>query len=99
VSARVHGLPFFNAASATPPGSTPLHLAPERPIGPGHRVVFSAAMRRREVRQMKMPQHFAAASRRPSAGPAQPAVLRMNGEPMPQAHGKPVRLIAPLMHC
>ena len=65
--------------------------------GPGYR---GRLLRQRHgcggVREIKMPQHFARSMALADAmDPHNLLCYEMNGEPLPQAHGFPVRLIAP----
>ena len=94
------GLPFFNAGigNATWAG-TPLApvLQEAGLLDQGIEVVFFGSDAGvEEVRQMKMPQHFARSLAPADAlDPRNLLCYEMNGEPLPQAHGKPVRLIVP----
>jgi DMSO/TMAO reductase YedYZ molybdopterin-dependent catalytic subunit len=94
------GLPFFNAGigNATWAG-TPLAPVLEEAgvLEQGIEVVFFGSdMGVEEVRQIKMPQHFARSLVPEDAlDPRNLLCYEMNGEPLPQAHGFPVRLIVP----
>jgi DMSO/TMAO reductase YedYZ molybdopterin-dependent catalytic subunit len=94
------GLPFFNAGigNATWAG-TPLApvLQEAGLLEQGIEVAFFGSdMGVEEVRQIKMRQHFAR-SLAPSDAldPCNLLCYEMNGEPLPQSHGFPLRLIAP----
>src|SRR4051794_35477046 len=59
-------------------------------------VVFGSDTGTEEVRDIKMPQHFARSLSVPDAMDANNLLrYEMNGEPLPQMHGFPVRLLAP----
>ena len=94
------GLPFFNAGigNATWAG-TPLApvLQEAGLLAQGIEVVFFGSdMGVEEVRQIKMPQHFARSLVPADAlDPRNLLCYEMNGAPLPQAHGFPVRLIVP----
>ncbi len=94
------GLPFFNAGigNATWAG-TPLApvLQEAGLLEQGIEIVFFGSdMGVEEVRQIKMPQHFARSLVPADAlDPRNLLCYEMNGEPLPQAHGFPVRLIVP----
>jgi DMSO/TMAO reductase YedYZ molybdopterin-dependent catalytic subunit len=94
------GLPFFNAGigNATWAG-TPLApvLQEAGVLEQGIEVVFYGSdMGVEEVRQIKMPQHFARSLAPADAlDPRNLLCYEMNGKPLPQAHGFPVRLIVP----
>jgi DMSO/TMAO reductase YedYZ molybdopterin-dependent catalytic subunit len=95
-----NGLPFLTGAvgNATWAGTPLAPILQEAGIlDQGIEVVFFGGdMGVEEVREIKMPQHFA---RSMSAADAMDAknllCYEMNGEPLPQMHGFPVRLIAP----
>ena len=63
----------------------------------GIEVVFWGADSGTEVvREMKLPQHFARSmSLADAMNPSNMLCYQMNGAPLPQPHGAPVRLIAP----
>jgi DMSO/TMAO reductase YedYZ molybdopterin-dependent catalytic subunit len=94
------GLPFLTGAvgNATWAG-TPLApvLAEAGLLDQGIEVVFFGSdAGTEEVRQIKMPQHFARSlSVTEAMDPQTLLCYEMNGEPLPQAHGFPVRLIVP----
>jgi DMSO/TMAO reductase YedYZ molybdopterin-dependent catalytic subunit len=59
-------------------------------------VFFGSDMGTEEVREIKMPQHFARSmSVSDAMDPQNLLCYEMNGEPLPQMHGFPVRLILP----
>ena len=94
------GLPFVNGAigNATWAG-TPLApvLQEAGVLDRGIEVVFFGNdMGVETVRDIKMPQHFARSMALADAlDPHNLLCYEMNGEPLPQSHGYPVRLIAP----
>jgi DMSO/TMAO reductase YedYZ molybdopterin-dependent catalytic subunit len=95
-----NGLPFLTGAvgNATWAG-TPLALL-LREAGILERaievVLFGSDMGVEEVREIKMPQHFARSMSVADAMDSRNLLCyEMNGEPVPQMHGFPVRLIAP----
>jgi DMSO/TMAO reductase YedYZ molybdopterin-dependent catalytic subunit len=95
-----HGFPWFTGGigNATWAG-TPLAPVLEEAgvLDQGIEVVFFGSdMGTEEVRQIKMPQHFARSLA--VADAMDPQVLlcyEMNGAPLPQLHGFPVRLLVP----
>jgi DMSO/TMAO reductase YedYZ molybdopterin-dependent catalytic subunit len=95
-----NGLPFITGAigNATWAG-TPLAPVLEEAgvLDQGIEVVFFGSdMGKEEVRQLQMPQHFARSmSVADAMDPQNLLCYEMNGQPLPQAHGFPVRLIAP----
>jgi DMSO/TMAO reductase YedYZ molybdopterin-dependent catalytic subunit len=94
------GLPFFNAGigNATWAGTPLAPVLQEAGIlEQGIEVVlYGSDMGVEEVRQIKMPQHFARSLAPADAlDPRNLLCYEMNGEPLPQAHGFPVRLIVP----
>jgi DMSO/TMAO reductase YedYZ molybdopterin-dependent catalytic subunit len=94
------GLPFITGAigNATWAG-TPLAPVLEEAgvLDHGIEVVFYGSdTGTEEVRQIQMPQHFARSmSVADAMDPQNLLCYEMNSEPLPQAHGFPVRLIAP----
>ncbi len=94
------GLPFFNGGigNATWAG-TPLApvLQDAGVLDQGIEVVFFGSdTGTEEVRDMKLPQHFARSMSVPDAmDPHNLLCYEMNGEPLPQLHGYPLRLVAP----
>lgn len=95
-----NGLPFINGTigNATWAG-TPLAplLLEASVLDQGIEVVFFGSDSGVEdVRDIKMPQHFARSMALADAlDPRNLLCYEMNGEPLPQSHGFPVRLIAP----
>ena len=95
-----NGLPFLTGAvgNATWAG-TPLApvLQEAGVLDQGIEVAFFGSdTGTEEVRQIQMPQHFARSmSVADAMDPQNLLCYEMNGEPLPQAHGFPVRLIAP----
>jgi DMSO/TMAO reductase YedYZ molybdopterin-dependent catalytic subunit len=94
------GLPFLtgavgNATWAGTPLAPVLHEAGV--LDQGIEVVFFGSdMGVEDVRDIKMPQHFARSmSVADAMDPHNLLCYEMNGEPLPQLHGFPVRLIAP----
>ncbi|RZL95219.1 MAG: sulfite oxidase [Variovorax sp.] len=95
-----HGFPWFTSGIGTAKwAGTP--LAPLlREVGVSHRgteIVFVGSdAGEEEVRQIKMPQHFARSMSVVDAmNPNNLLCYEMNGAALPQPHGYPVRLIAP----
>lgn len=95
-----HGFPWFTSGIGTAKwAGTP--LAPLlREVGVLHRgteIVFVGSdAGEEEVRQIKMPQHFARSMSLVDAmNPNNLLCYEMNGAALPQPHGYPVRLIAP----
>jgi DMSO/TMAO reductase YedYZ molybdopterin-dependent catalytic subunit len=94
------GLPFFNGGigNATWAGTPLAPLLQEASVLPeGIEVVFFGSdMGIEDVRDIKMPQNFARSmSMADAMNPHNLLCYEMNGEPLPQAHGFPLRLIAP----
>ena len=95
-----HGFPWFTSGIGTAKwGGTPLAplLKQAGVMDRGIEVVFWGADSGTEVvREMKLPQHFARSmSLADAMNPSNLLCYRMNGAPLPQPHGAPVRLIAP----
>lgn len=95
-----NGLPFINGTigNATWAGTPLAPLLQEAGVlDQGIEVVFFGSDSGVEdVRDMKLPQHFARSMALPDAlDPRNLLCYEMNGEPLPQAHGFPIRLIAP----
>lgn len=95
-----HGFPFFIGGIGTAKwAGTPLAplLQEAGVLDKGIEVVFVGSdMGEEEVRQIKMPQHFARSmSLADAMHPNNLLCYEMNGEPLPQPHGFPLRLIAP----
>jgi DMSO/TMAO reductase YedYZ molybdopterin-dependent catalytic subunit len=94
------GLPWFTGGIGTAKWSgTPLAaiLSEARVLPRGVEVVFFGSDAGEEdVRQIKMPQNFARSMSLADAMSANNMLCyEMNGQPLPAAHGFPVRLIAP----
>jgi DMSO/TMAO reductase YedYZ molybdopterin-dependent catalytic subunit len=95
-----HGFPWFTSGIGTAKwGGTPLAplLKQAGVMDRGTEVVFWGADSGTEViRDMKLPQHFARSMSLPDAMNSNNLLCyQMNGAPLPQPHGAPVRLIAP----
>ena len=95
-----HGFPWFTSGIGTARwGGTPLAplLKQAGVMDRGIEVVFWGADSGTEVvREMKLPQHFARSmSLADAMNPSNMLCYQMNGAPLPQPHGAPVRLIAP----
>jgi len=95
-----HGFPWFTSGIGTAKwGGTPLAplLKQAGVMDRGIEVVFWGADSGTEVvREMKLPQHFARSmSLADAMNPSNMLCYQMNGAPLPQPHGAPVRLIAP----
>ena len=95
-----HGFPWFTSGIGTAKwGGTPLAplLKQAGVMDRGIEVVFWGADSGTEVvREMKLPQHFARSmSLADAMNPNNLLCYQMNGAPLPQPHGAPVRLIAP----
>jgi DMSO/TMAO reductase YedYZ molybdopterin-dependent catalytic subunit len=95
-----HGFPWFVSGIGTARwAGTPLAalLAEAGVQARGTEVVFYGADKgEEEVRQIKMPQHFARSmSLADAMGPNNLLCWEMNGAALPQPHGHPLRLIAP----
>jgi len=95
-----HGFPWFTSGIGTAKwGGTPLAplLKQAGVMDRGIEVVFWGADSGTEVvREMKLPQHFARSmSLADAMNPNNVLCYQMNGAPLPQPHGAPVRLIAP----
>jgi DMSO/TMAO reductase YedYZ molybdopterin-dependent catalytic subunit len=95
-----HGFPFFIGGIGTAKwAGTPLAplLQEAGVLDKGIEVVFVGSdAGEEEVRQIKMPQHFARSmSLADAMNPNNLLCYEMNGEPLPQPHGFPLRLIAP----
>jgi DMSO/TMAO reductase YedYZ molybdopterin-dependent catalytic subunit len=95
-----HGLPFFwgGIGNATWAGTPLAPILQEAGLtNQGIEVVFFGSdTGTEEVREIKMPQHFARSmSIADALGTQNVLCYEMNGEALPQAHGFPVRLIAP----
>ena len=95
-----HGLPFFwgGIGNATWAGASLAPVLQEAGVlDQGIEVVFFGSDTGVEdVRDIKMPQHFARSmSVADAMDPHNLLCYEMNGEPLPQLHGFPVRLIAP----
>ncbi|HEV2126169.1 MAG TPA: molybdopterin-dependent oxidoreductase [Chloroflexota bacterium] len=95
-----HGLPFLHGAIGTARWrGTPLAplLAEAGVLTEGSEVVFwGADAGEEEIREIKVPQHFARSMS--VADATDPTVLlcyEMNRQPLPPKHGAPLRLIAP----
>jgi len=94
------GLPFFNGGigTATWAGTPLAPLLHEAGVLPqGIEVIFFGSdMGVEDVRDTKMPQNFARSmSLTDALDPRNLLCYEMNGEPLPQTHGFPLRLIAP----
>jgi len=95
-----HGLPFFwggigNATWAGTPLAPVLQEAGVQDQGI-EVVFFGSDTGVEDVRDVKMPQHFARSMALADAlDPRNLLCYEMNGEPLPQLHGFPLRLIAP----
>jgi DMSO/TMAO reductase YedYZ molybdopterin-dependent catalytic subunit len=95
-----NGLPFLTGAvgNATWAGTPLAPLLQEAGVlDQGIEVVFFGSdMGTEEVREIKMPQHFARSmSVADAMDPKNLLCYEMNGEALPQMHGFPVRLIVP----
>ena len=95
-----HGFPWFLGGIGTAKwAGTPLAplLQEAGMLDNGIEVVFFGSdAGQEEVRGIKMPQNFARSMSLPDAmNPHNLLCYEMNGVPLPQAHGFPVRLIAP----
>ena len=95
-----HGFPWFTSGIGTAKwGGTPLAplLKQAGVMDRGIEVVFWGADSGTEVvREMKLPQHFARSmSLADAMNPSNMLCYQMNGAPLPQPYGAPVRLIAP----
>ena len=95
-----HGFPWFTSGIGTAKwGGTPLAplLKQAGVMDRGIEVVFWGADSGAEViREMKLPQHFARSMSLADAMNSNNLLsYQMNGAPLPQPHGAPVRLIAP----
>jgi DMSO/TMAO reductase YedYZ molybdopterin-dependent catalytic subunit len=95
-----NGLPFITGAVGNAIwAGTPLAPVLEEAgvLDKGIEVAFFGSdMGTEEVRQIQMPQHFARSMSVVDAmDPQSLLCYEMNGEPLPQAHGFPVRLIVP----
>ncbi|MEP6608742.1 MAG: sulfite oxidase [Burkholderiaceae bacterium] len=95
-----HGFPWFtNGIGTAKWGGTPLAplLKQAGVLDRGGEVVFwGADAGVEEIRQMKIPQHFARSmSLADAMSPNNLLCYQMNGAALPQPHGAPVRLIAP----
>jgi DMSO/TMAO reductase YedYZ molybdopterin-dependent catalytic subunit len=95
-----HGFPFFIGGIGTAKwAGTPLAplLQEAGVLDKGIEVVFVGSdAGEEEVRQIKMPQNFARSmSLADAMHPNNLLCYEMNGEPLPQPHGFPLRLIAP----
>ena len=95
-----HGFPWFTSGIGTAKwGGTPLAplLKQAGVMDRGIEVVFWGADSGTEViRDMKLPQHFARSmSLTDAMNPNNLLCYQMNGAPLPQPHGAPIRLIAP----
>jgi DMSO/TMAO reductase YedYZ molybdopterin-dependent catalytic subunit len=95
-----HGFPWFLGGIGTAKwGGTPLApiLQEAGVLDKGIEVVFFGSdAGQEEVRGIKMPQNFARSmSLADAMNPHNLLCYEMNGVPLPQAHGFPVRLIAP----
>ena len=95
-----HGFPWFVGGIGTAKwAGTPLApiLQEAGVLDKGIEVVFFGSdAGQEEVRGIKMPQHFARSmSLADAMNPHNLLCYEMNGVPLPQAHGFPVRLIAP----
>ena len=96
----VYGFPWFTSGIGTAKwGGTPLAplLKQAGVMDRGIEVVFWGADSGAEViREMKLPQHFARSMSLADAMNSNNLLsYQMNGAPLPQPHGAPVRLIAP----
>ncbi|MEO5699804.1 MAG: sulfite oxidase [Casimicrobiaceae bacterium] len=95
-----HGFPWFTSGIGTAKwGGTPLAplLKQAGVTARGTEVVFWGADSGTEVvRDMKLPQHFARSMSLADALSSNNLLCyQMNGAPLPQPHGAPVRLVAP----
>jgi len=95
-----NGLPFFwgGIGNATWAGTSLAPLLQQAGVlDQGIEVVFFGSdMGVEDVRDIKMPQHFARSMALADAmDPRNLLCYEMNGEPLPQSHGFPLRLIAP----
>jgi len=95
-----HGFPWFTSGIGTAKwGGTPLAplLKDAGVLDQGIEVVFwGSDAGEEEVRQIKMPQHFARSmSLADAMNPHNLLCYEMNGDALPQPHGFPLRLIAP----